>query len=75
MFGAAAPGGVLMRVRRLLALIAPVGVLIGALFFDARASVARPGRPYSFQLTEAGKYYRDHRSLDGYQPTPKTQGR
>jgi hypothetical protein len=84
MFGGAAPGRVLMRIRRLVTLIAPVGVVMGALFFDARSSVARPEYtrktkkeclfchpPNSFQLTEAGKYYRDHRSLDGYEPTPK----
>jgi hypothetical protein len=72
-----------MRMRRLVLLIAPTGVLMAALFFDARASVARPDYtrktkkecqychpPDSFQLTEAGKYYRDHRTLDGYRPTP-----
>jgi hypothetical protein len=73
-----------MRLRRLFLLIAPAGVLLAALFFDARASVARPEYtrktkkeclychpPDSFQLNEAGKYYRDHRSLDGYEPRPK----
>jgi hypothetical protein len=70
--------------RRLVALIGPTGVLMTALFFDARASAARPEYtrktkkeclychpPDSFQLTEPGRYYRDHRTLDGYEPKPK----
>jgi hypothetical protein len=27
--------------------------------------------PDSFRLTEAGEYYRDHRTLDGYKPNEK----
>src|ERR1700686_2545423 len=73
-----------MRMRRFVSLIASTGVLMAALFFDARASVARPEYtrktkkeclychpPDSFQLTEPGRYYRDHRTLDGYEPKPK----
>ena len=73
-----------MRKSRFVSLIAPTGVLMVALFFDARASVARPEYtrktkkeclschpPDSFQLTEPGRYYRDHRTLDGYEPKPK----
>lgn len=29
--------------------------------------------PDSFRLTEAGEYYRDHRTLDGYKPKEKPQ--
>jgi hypothetical protein len=73
-----------MPMSRLIPPMAAAGVLMAALLLDARASVARPEYtrktkkeclychpPDSFQLTEAGKYYRDHRSLDGYEPKPK----
>jgi len=60
-----------------------IGVaLIG--FFGARAGEARPEYtrrtkkeclychpPDSFKLTEAGEYYRDHRTLDGFKPKEK----
>ena len=60
------------------------------LLVDARPGVARPEYtrrtkkeclychpPDSFRLTDAGKYYQEHRTLDGYVPPkekPKASG-
>lgn len=74
--------------RHLLNLILPVGILIGGLFLSSTSSWAVPEfarktkkecsfchPPDSYNLTEAGKYYRDHKySLEGYKPkTPDKQ--
>jgi hypothetical protein len=58
------------------------GVMAGfILLTDARVSLAKPEYtrrtkkdcqychpPNSFQLNDAGKYYREHRTLEGYDP-------
>ena len=73
------------RTVRLVVLAAPVGVMVGLmLLLDARVSTAKPEYtrrtkkdcqychpPNSFQLNDAGKYYQEHRTLDGYGPHTK----
>jgi len=74
--------------RHLVNLIAPAGIMAAGLFFSAATSWAVPEfarktkkecsfchPPDSWQLTEAGKYYRAHKySLEGYKPkTPDKQ--
>jgi hypothetical protein len=68
---------------RYLALIATSGLVLTVVLFDARVSVARPeyGRrtkkecsychpPNSWDINEAGKYFRDHHnSLEGFKPS------
>jgi hypothetical protein len=68
--------------RHLLKLIAPVGIIAAGLCFSATTSWAVPEfarktkkecsfchPPDSWNLTEAGKYYREHKySLEGYKP-------
>jgi hypothetical protein len=71
--------------NRLLEILSIAAVFCGAVFFSAAPSVAKPEYarrtqkecnfchpPDSWNLTAAGKYYRDHHySLQGYVP-PKT---
>ena len=72
--------------RQLLKLIPPAAILATGFFFYASSSWAVPEfarktkkecsfchPPDSWNLTEAGKYYRDHKySLEGYKPkTPE----
>jgi hypothetical protein len=68
--------------RRLVKLIVPAGIVAAGLFFNATTSWAVPEfarktkkecsfchPPDSWNLTEAGKYYREHKySLEGYKP-------
>jgi len=68
--------------RRLVKLIVPAGIVAAGLFFSAATSWAVPEfarktkkecsfchPPASWNLTEAGKYYREHKySLEGYKP-------
>ena len=70
--------------RHLVRLIVPVGIVAAGLFFSAATSWAVPEfarktkkecsfchPPDSWNLTEAGKYYREHKySLEGYKPKP-----
>jgi len=74
--------------RRLAEILVLAGVFSGAFFFSAGIGVARPDYsrrtqkecnfchpPDSYNLTDAGKYYRDHHySLQGYTP-PTKQGK
>ena len=67
---------------RLVNVILPAGIVAAGLFFSATTSWAVPEfarktkkecsfchPPDSWQLTEAGKYYREHKhSLEGYKP-------
>lgn len=72
--------------RHLVKLVLPVSILAVGFFFSATMSWAVPEfarktkkecsfchPPDSWNLTEAGKYYRDHKySLEGYKPkTPE----
>jgi hypothetical protein len=72
-------------VQRWIALGLGMACAAGVLF-HARAGEARPEYTRrtkkeclfchpadSFRLTEAGEYYRDHRTLDGYQPKEKSK--
>jgi hypothetical protein len=75
------------RAFRLLVFAAPIAAMAGSmLLVDARASLAKPEYtrrtkkecqychpPNSFQLTDAGRYYRDHRTLDGYDPNVRSK--
>ena len=68
-----------------LAVLLPVAAMTSAiLLLDARTTAAKPEYtrrtkkeclfchpPDSFQLNEAGKYYKEHRTLDGYDPNHK----
>jgi hypothetical protein len=68
--------------RHLARLIVPAGIVSAGLFFSATTSWAVPEfarktkkecsfchPPDSWNLTEAGKYYREHKySLEGYKP-------
>lgn len=70
---------------RIAKLIVPAGVLGAALFVNTTSSFAKPEYarktnkdcafchpPDSWNLTDAGKYYRDHKySLQGYKEPPK----
>jgi hypothetical protein len=73
--------------RGLVTTIAPVVVLVEiGLLLSASAGYARPDYtrrtkkecgychpPDSWRLTEAGKYFRDHRTLDGFRDAPETK--
>ena len=68
--------------RRIFEILLAAGIFAGAFFFSAATSVAKPeyarrtGKecsfchpPDSWNLNDAGKYYRDHKySLQGYVP-------
>jgi hypothetical protein len=70
--------------RRLIEILALAGIFSSAFFFSAATGVAKPeyarrtGKecsfchpPDSWNLKDAGKYYRDHHnSLQGYVPPP-----
>ena len=74
-----------MRRGRFLQWMAPAGLLGAGLLLNASGSWAKPDYsrrtkkecsfchpPDSWNLTEAGKYYRDHKySLEGYKPPAK----
>ena len=74
--------------RRLIEIIILAGIFWGAFFFSAAPGVARPDYSRrtqkecnfchprdSWNLTDAGKYYRDHHySLQGYVP-PKADSK
>ena len=60
-------------------------VLLAALFGAARSGSARPEYtrrthkecafchpPGGYTLNDSGKYYRDHRTLEGYKPKPSS---
>jgi hypothetical protein len=78
----------LILMRRLFEIIVVAGVFSSAFFFSAATGVARPEYarrtqkecnfchpPDSWNLTNAGKYYRDHHySLQGYAP-PKADSK
>ena len=67
---------------RYLALIAPAGLVMAAVLFNANTSLAKPEYsrrtkkecafchpPNSWDVNEAGKYFRDHQhSLEGFKP-------
>jgi hypothetical protein len=71
--------------RRLVEILALAAVFCGAFLFSAATGVARPEYsrrtqkecnfchpPDSWNLNDAGKYYRDHKySLQGYAPPAK----
>lgn len=74
-----------LSMRRLIEILALAGIFSGAFFFSAGTGVAKPeyarrtGKECSFchpsdswNLKDAGKYYRDHHySLQGYvEPAP-----
>jgi hypothetical protein len=75
--------------RRLFEIVVLAGIFSGAFFFSAVPGVARPEYarrtqkecnfchpPDSWNLTVAGKYYRDHHySLQGYTPPAKPDGK
>ena len=75
--------------RYLLKLIFPTSILAAGLFFAATTSWAVPEfarktkkecsfchPPDSWNLTEAGKYYREHKySLEGYKPKTPEKGK
>ncbi|MEP7310106.1 MAG: hypothetical protein ABJA98_31745 [Acidobacteriota bacterium] len=68
---------------RYLAVIAPAGLVMAAVLFDPSLSVAKPEYsrrtkkectychpPNSWDINEAGRYFRDHRhSLEGFKPS------
>jgi hypothetical protein len=70
--------------RSLVKILAVAGIFTGAFFFSATNGVAKPEYSRrtkkecsfchpagSFNLNEAGAYYRDHKySLEGYVPPP-----
>ncbi len=74
--------------RRLIEILVLAGIFTGAFFFSASMGVARPEYsrrtqkecnfchpPDSWNLNDAGKYYRDHHySLQGYTP-PKPESK
>jgi hypothetical protein len=73
-----------MIMRRLVELVVLIGIFFCAFFFSAETGLASPDyarRTHkecsfchpagSWNLNDAGKYYRDHKySLQGYEPPP-----
>ncbi len=68
--------------RRLSLILVPAAIVVAALV-NPRTSTARPEYtrrtkkecgfchpPGGYTLNDAGKYYRDHRTLDGFKPKP-----
>ena len=68
---------------RYVALIAPAGLVLAVVLFDPSLSVAKPEYsrrtkkectfchpPNSWDINEAGRYFRDHQhSLEGFKPS------
>jgi hypothetical protein len=67
--------------RGVIRLMIPMIVLVSGFLFNANTSFARPDYtrrtkqecaychpPGGWYLNDAGKYFRDHRTLNGYQP-------
>jgi hypothetical protein len=73
---------IVVVMRRIIEFLGAAAVFVSAFFFSARIGEARPDYarrtqkecnfchpPDSWNLTDAGKYYRDHHySLQGYTP-------
>ncbi len=73
------------RMGRFLQMVVPAGVVAAGLFLSSTSSWAKPEYsrktrkecsfchpPDSWNLNDAGKYYREHHySLDGYKPPAK----
>ena len=75
-----------LSLRPWLRLTAPAMVLVAASFWNTFPAAAKPEYtrrtkqgceichpPGSRALNEAGEYFRDHRSLDGYKPRERNQ--